>query len=75
MEVADDLREQGKILCYVSRNFPIDLLSAALRRGVIVANQAPVPAWPIAPLMRTNVRSVSQIESASWRIPRSAKAC
>ena len=41
MEVANNLREQGKILCYGVSNFPIDLLSAALRRGVIVANQLP----------------------------------
>jgi aryl-alcohol dehydrogenase-like predicted oxidoreductase len=39
MEAVNKLRQQGKIRWFGVSNFPSDLLGAALRQGVVVANQ------------------------------------
>ena len=41
MEAANKLKQQGKIRWFGLSNFPNDLLSAALRHGVVAANQLP----------------------------------
>ena len=41
MQAADKLKQQGKIRWFGVSNFPNDLLGAALRHGVIAANQLP----------------------------------
>jgi aryl-alcohol dehydrogenase-like predicted oxidoreductase len=41
MEAVNKLKEQGKIRWFGVSNFPNDLLAAALRHGVVAANQLP----------------------------------